>query len=52
MTRKLCEYKKVEILAGSICVDHVHVCLNIPPNVSVSEFMGYLKGKSVLMVFI
>ncbi|MGA1871427.1 MAG: IS200/IS605 family transposase [bacterium] len=49
--RKLCEYKKVEILAGSICVDHVHVCLKIPPKISVSEFMGYLKGKSALMVF-
>ena len=49
--RKLCGYKKVEILAGSVCVDHVHLCLKIPPKISVSEFMGYLKGKSALMVF-
>ena len=51
ITRKLCVYKKVEILAGSVCVDHVHLCLKIPPKISVSEFMGYLKGKSALMVF-
>ena len=49
--RKLCGYKKVEILAGSVCLDHVHLCLKIPPKISVSEFMGYLKGKSALMVF-
>ena len=49
--RKLCGYKVVEILAGSVCVDHVHLCLKIPPKISVSEFMGYLKGKSALMVF-
>ena len=49
--RKLCEYEKVEILGGAVCSDHVHMCLKIPPKKSVSKFMGYLKGKSVLMIF-
>ena len=49
--RKLCEYKQVEILGGAVCVDHVHLCVKIPPKISVSSFMGYLKGKSALMVF-
>jgi putative transposase len=48
---KLCEYKQVEILEGSVSVDHVHLCLKIAPKLSVSEFMGYLKGKSALMIF-
>ena len=47
----LCKYKKVEIIEGSVCVDHVHMCLSIPPKIRVSEFMGYLKGKSALMIF-
>lgn len=49
--RKLCEYKNVELVKGSISVDHVHMYVKIPPKLSVSEFMGYLKGKSALMVF-
>ena len=49
--RKLCEYKGVDIVEGTVCSDHVHMCLKIPPKFSVSEFMGYLKGKSALMVF-
>lgn len=49
--RKLCQYKQVEILEGSVCGDHVHLCLKIPPKISVSDFMGYLKGKSALMIF-
>ena len=49
--RKLCEYKKVVILEGSVSVDHVHLCLMIPPKYSVADFMGYLKGKSALMLF-
>jgi len=49
--RKLCEYKKVEIVEGAMCPDHVHLCLKIPPKYSVSEFMGYLKGKSALMIY-
>jgi putative transposase len=49
--RTLCEYKSVELVEGSISVDHVHMYVKIPPKLSVSEFMGYLKGKSALMVF-
>ena len=49
--KKLCEYKDVEILEGAVCVDHVHLCVKIPPKISVAEFMGYLKGKSALMLF-
>jgi len=49
--KKLCEYKHVEILEGAICVDHIHLCIKIPPKISVSDFMGYLKGKSALMIF-
>ena len=49
--RKLCEYKGVEILEANACVDHVHMLVSIPPKLSVSQFMGYLKGKSSLMIF-
>jgi len=49
--RKLCEYKKVEIIEGGVSIDHVHLLLSIPPKLSVSDFMGYLKGKSALMIF-
>ncbi|MEX1031503.1 MAG: IS200/IS605 family transposase [Paenibacillaceae bacterium] len=49
--RTLCEYKNVELVKGSISADHVHMYVKIPPKLSVSEFMGYLKGKSALMVF-
>lgn len=49
--KTLCGYKKVEIIEGAVCLDHVHLCLSIPPKLSVSEFMGYLKGKSALMIF-
>ena len=49
--RQLCGYKEVEIVEGSMCIDHVHMCVKIPPKVSVSGFMGYLKGKSSLMIF-
>ena len=44
--RTLCSYKKVEIIEGAVCKDHVHLCVSIPPKLSVSEFVGYLKGKS------
>ena len=46
--RKLCEFKKVTIIEGEVCPDHVHMLLEIPPKMSVSGFMGYLKGKSSL----
>lgn len=49
--RKLCEYKGVEILEANACVDHIHMLVSIPPKLSVSQFMGYLKGKSSLMIF-
>lgn len=49
--KRLCEYKNVEIVEGSVCSDHIHLCLRIPPKVSISEFMGYLKGKSALQIF-
>ena len=49
--RKLCEQKGVEIIEAEACPDHIHMLLNIPPKYSVSEFMGYLKGKSSLMIF-
>jgi len=47
----LCQYKKVEIVEGAVCADHVHLCVCIPPKISVSDFMGYLKGKSALMIY-
>ena len=49
--RTLCRYKKVEIIEGAVCADHVHLCLSIPPKIAISEFMGYLKGKSALMIY-
>lgn len=49
--RQLCEYKGVEIIEGSMCIDHVHMCVKIPPKIAVSSFMGYLKGKSSLQIF-
>ena len=51
MLRKLCEYKQVEILEAEACKDHIHMLVSIPPKYSVSQIMGYLKGKSGLMVF-
>ena len=49
--RQLCEQKKVSIIEATACIDHVHMLVSIPPNLSVSAFMGYLKGKSFLMIF-
>ena len=49
--RKLCGYKGVEIIEGHLMPDHVHMLVSIPPKISVSSFMGYLKGKSALMIF-
>jgi putative transposase len=49
--RQLCELKKVEIHEAEACPDHIHMLVSIPPNLSVSQFMGYLKGKSSLMIF-
>lgn len=49
--RKLCEQKGVEIIEAEACKDHIHLLVSIPPHLSVSQFMGYLKGKSSLMIF-
>ena len=49
--RKLCEQKHVEIIEAEMCPDHVHMLVSIPPDISVSSFVGYLKGKSSLMIF-
>ena len=47
----LCKYKGVEIIEGHIMPDHIHMLVSIPPKISVASFMGYLKGKSALMIF-
>ncbi len=49
--RKLCMYKGVELLEGKACIDHIHMCMSIPPKYSVSNIVGYLKGKSAIIVF-
>ena len=49
--RKLCEQKGVEILEAQACPDHIHMLVSIPPSISVAQFMGYLKGKSSLMLY-
>ena len=49
--QELCKYKGVEIIEGHMMPDHVHMLLSIPPKYSVSSVMGYLKGKSALMIF-
>ena len=49
--RRLCQWKGVEIIEGHLMPDHVHMLVGIPPKISVSSFMGYLKGKSSLMMF-
>ena len=49
--RKLCEQKGIEIIEAEACEDHIHMLVEIPPKMAVSSFMGYLKGKSSLMIF-
>lgn len=49
--RELCERKKVNIIEAECCADHIHMLVEIPPHLSVSQFVGYLKGKSSLMIF-
>ena len=51
MLRKFCEYKGIEIIEAEACKDHIHMLVSIPPKYSVSQIMGYLKGKSSLMIF-
>ena len=49
--RKLCEYKQVAVIEGTACADHIHMCLSIPPKYAVATIVGYLKGKSTMMLF-
>ena len=49
--RQLCEWKGVEIHEAEICPDHIHMLVSIPPKVAVSSFMGYLKGKSSVLIY-
>jgi putative transposase len=51
MLRKLCEYKGIEIIEAEACKDHIHMLVSIPPKYSVAQIVGYLKGKSSLMIF-
>lgn len=51
MLRKSCEYKGIEIIEAEACKDHIHMLVSIPPKYSVSQIMGYLKGKSSLMIY-
>jgi len=49
--RRLSEYKDVDMIEGKTCIDHIHVCLSIPPKYSVSTIVGYLKGKRAMILF-
>jgi putative transposase len=49
--RRLCEYKGVGVVEGTLCADHIHMCLSIPPKYSVATVLGYLKGKSAMITF-
>ena len=49
--RKLCEQKNVQIIEAEACPDHIHMLVSIPPHISIAQFMGFLKGKSTLMIF-
>ena len=49
--RQLCQQKGIEIIEAELCKDHIHMLVSIPPKYSVSQIMGYLKGKSSLMIF-
>ncbi|KUO75959.1 MAG: hypothetical protein APF77_24345 [Clostridia bacterium BRH_c25] len=49
--RQLCDRKGVQIIEANACPDHIHMLVTIPPKMSISSFMGYLKGKSSLMIF-
>ena len=49
--RQLCEWKGVNLLEAEACPDHIHILVEIPPKISVSQFMGYLKGKSATMIY-
>ena len=52
MIRELCKWKEVNLIEGEVCPDHVHILVEIPPKLSVSSFMGFLKGKTSIMIYI
>lgn len=49
--RELCKWKGVNIVEAEVCIDHVHMLIEIPPKISVASFLGFLKGKSALMIY-
>lgn len=49
--RSLCERKEIEIVEAELCPDHIHMLISVPPKYSIAQIMGYLKGKSSLMIF-
>jgi len=49
--KELCRWHEVEILEGEACADHIHILVKVPPKLSISSFMGYLKGKSSVMIY-
>ena len=49
--RRLCEQKGVEIIEAELCPDHIHMLVSVPPYISISQFMGYIKSKSALIIF-
>ena len=49
--KELCKWKGVEIIEGEVCPDHIHILVEIPPKISVSSFMGFIKGKSSLLIY-
>ena len=51
MLRMLCDYKQVEIIEAHVMPDHIYMLLSIPPKLAVADFMGYLKGKTAMMIF-
>lgn len=51
ITKDLCKWKGIEIIEGKAMPDHIHILVKIPPKMSISNFMGYLKGKSAMMIF-
>ena len=51
MIRDLCKWKEVNLIEGEVCIDHVHILVEIPPKISVSSFMGFLKGKTSIMIY-
>ncbi len=51
MIRELCKWKEVNLIEGEVCPDHVHILVEIPPKLSISSFMGFLKGKTSIMIY-